>query len=846
MQHFAAALHLSDVITKVHALPLVGIIERFEQVAPSSISFELARATSTGAWVAAVRDAAVRVRPAMVADSDAQEWLAEMRRWLTRKRGRPDEEALEEVLEPLTRLSESLSRGSADEGPKGTPKTPVDLMQTLVEIRNKTTGHHAYGPDFWSANVDGVVRAVEWIQDASPLWRLVPALPLTRGGKRMARLLLGVEPSRTIEVGSLEEWGDAPLCLLDSEPLASLGQLAWVDPATNLTYLANGGWRDSDSTAEFLCHSIEASQPGEGCKRLELPAFAIRPPALPPSETEGEEALVLDAEVVPHNLPPPIAGYIERGALEETTRGYLLDAKRRHLINVRGPGGFGKTSLVLMLCHELVSDPETCPYDAVIWMSARDVDLTLRGATEVRRAEESLSDVWRRYARLFGETDDGVARDFFETSLREEPVLLILDNFETFDEQEVAYRYLDDLVQPPAKAVITSRHVFKGDYAVEVKGMLEDEAEQLLVQAARAAGVEPLMSPRVRQKIFERCQGHPYAMKLVASQVKSEAGLTDLLHQVLRKGDLLDALFRRSVHDLGEDEDAVFMFLLVGQFVGGISEPAARTIIEPASVDLDKAVTALLHRSLIDIGTDGSYVRYDMPAMAREFAQQHIAGHLLQTEIAAAVQFLRRWPSLLQGRVTEAADAIARDLRGGVLLRAERDRALEALRILTSFDPAVWALLARAQRETGAPESDWEDAYKRAIEVDPGRADLLFEWSEATSDFDRQVELKVQAVSADRGNIALASKVAHFLNSLYSRERARYQPVKWAALMGRVIDVLDASFLELDGEALSRLAWLYIHSGRSNEARRVVERGLIVDFENESLRKLATRQKIKF
>src|SRR5262245_34131941 len=99
MQHFAAALHLSDVITKLHALSLIGIIERFEQIAPSPISFELARATSTGAWVGAVRDAAVRARPAMVAGSEAQEWLAEMRRWLTRKRGRPDEESLGEALE---------------------------------------------------------------------------------------------------------------------------------------------------------------------------------------------------------------------------------------------------------------------------------------------------------------------------------------------------------------------------------------------------------------------------------------------------------------------------------------------------------------------------------------------------------------------------------------------------------------------------------------------------------------------------------------------------------------------------------------------------------------------------
>lgn len=390
-----------------------------------------------------------------------------------------------------------------------------------------------------------------------------------------------------------------------------------------------------------------------------------------------------------------------------------------------------------------------------------------------------------------------------------------------------------------------SRHVFKGDFSVEVKGMSEGEAEQLLVQSARTGGVEPLMTQRVRQRIFERCQGHPYAMKLVASQVKSEAGLTDVLSQVLRKGDLLDALFRRSVDDLGDDEDAVFLFLLVGQFAGGVSEPAARVITDPASIDLDKAVYELLRRSLIEIAGDGAHPRYDMPSMAREFAQRYIAGHLLQTDVSAAAAFIRRWPALVQGRVLEAAEGISRDLRNATLPRIDKERALEAVRILTSFDTSVWALVARAERDAGVPESAWEDAYKRAIEVDPTRSDLLFEWAEATSDFDRQVELKVQAVSADRANIALASKVAHFLNSLYSRERDRYQPVKWSALMGRVIEALEGSFLELDGEALSRLAWLYIHSRRSNDARRVVERGLAVDFENESLRKLAAYQKIQ-
>jgi hypothetical protein len=841
MPHFSAALHLSDVVTKLHALVFIAMLERHAP-RPSTLSFELARADSTGSWVGALRDAATRLRPASVEDGPAEAWLDEARGWLTRKRGRPDGESLRDVLEPIADLVRELGAGRFQSSvrPSG---NPLDLMQLMVTVRNKTTGHHAYGPDFWAAHAERVAAAAQWLTIESPLWVADLALPLEREGAVVARILRGAEPTRTIPIGELAD-GAAVLCLLGETPLADLGDLIWVDSATNLTFLANGAWRDSDSSSEFLCHSLEATSPGEGCRRKPLPDFAIRPAAMPASDTEGVERLVLTPDLVPNNLPAGSSDYVRRGQLEQTLHALLSDARRRHLINVRGPGGFGKTSLVLQLCHELAAHSDTCPYDAIVWMSARDVDLTLRGAVPVQRAEESLADVWRRFAGLFGETDESVAREYFEAAMRTEPLLVVLDNFETFEGQEQAYEYLDELVQPPAKVVITSRHTFKGDYSVEVKGMADAEAEKLLIQSARAAGVEPLMTPQTRAKIFARCQGHPYAMKLVASQVKTEAGLTDLLNQVLRKEDLLEALFRRSVDDLVDHEDAIFVFLLVSQFRGGLSEAAARVVTEPASIDLDDALHELLRRSLIEVA-DGPAVLYDMPAMAREFADKHLAGHLLQTEISSASTFLRRWVPLIEGRVAEAAEAISRAVRSGELATPDMQRASRALRVLTTFDPRLWGLVAVADRESGAPEDVWEAAYKRAIEADPARPDLLFEWSEATKDFDRQVELKVQAASVDRGNVALASRVANFLNGLYARDRDRYSSIRWAALMGRIIEALEANFLELDGEALSRLAWLYIHAGRANEVERVVERGLTVDFGNEDLRKLARRNNMK-
>ena len=117
------------------------------------------------------------------------------------------------------------------------------------------------------------------------------------------------------------------------------------------------------------------------------------------------------------------------------------------------------------------------------------------------------------------------------------------------------------------------------------------------------------------------------------------------------------------------------MFLLIGQFASGLSECAARTITEPAGIDLDVAVRELRHRSLVEVSALVGPA-YDMPAMAREFATQYLAGHLLQTEIVEATEFLRRWPSLVMGAVPEAAEAIARDLRIQALSSSDQTRML--------------------------------------------------------------------------------------------------------------------------------------------------------------------------
>jgi hypothetical protein len=510
LDHFRDGLILGELLMKCHVGALLALANYVEEGSVRDYEYRLSRSGGLGDWSRSASELASRRQFAIGLGSDdhLHEYGRRILRWLSLAKRRDDEDAIGAIFAPVQHLRDELLASET----KGTRPTPLEIFRALVEIRNKTHAHGIHGSAFWEQHASTVEQAVRWIASASPIVEADLVAPVRSPTRALYRILAGAQPSHSIPAKDAGP-SDGSCLLHSGGRLAPLPHLFFVDAASNDTYIANGQWREADASAEFVCHAIEASLVTDGRRRLVLDEYAIAPlPAL--SETSGLDEMVESGSAL-HSLPPRPRPYVIRPALEAELLRHLGDPQVRYVVNLRGGGGMGKTSLVLHTCHELMGR-EDCPYDFVAWFSARDVDLTLAGPVQVDRTTGTLDDVWLRFARLLGEPRATIdeAREIFESSVRDghTAFLLIIDNFETFDDQSTSYAYLDRTVRPPSKVVITSRHDFHGDSQVRVTGMDLPEARQLLLDAARTAGREGQLGEGEIERIWERCQGHPYAI----------------------------------------------------------------------------------------------------------------------------------------------------------------------------------------------------------------------------------------------------------------------------------------------------------------------------------------------
>ena len=323
----------------------------------------------------------------------------------------------------------------------------------------------------------------------------------------------------------------------------------------------------------------------------------------------------------------------------------------RRLLTVFGPGGIGKSRLVLEAVWKLVSKPADCHFKHIyfISLSADDELLTL----------ESLITV---FATAYGISlsPTGDIKEQLFTGLASQSCLLIIDNGEYLNHHGIAL--FIDLVQQTNRLqmLITSRELLHltAEWVLELDGLPFPETDgprtATIGQPAQADGqqyqaiqlfqrraaqvdmrflsAEPQNSSPTfeRQAIIRICQlveGMPLAIELAAVWVRILT-CQEIADEIERHLDILSsqqqdrparlrsiqAVFEHSWTRLTEDEQVALQRLSV--FKGAFSRMAANEIAK-ANLPL---LVSLRDKSMLQTEPNISSVNYRMHALLRQFA----------------------------------------------------------------------------------------------------------------------------------------------------------------------------------------------------------------------------------
>ena len=328
-----------------------------------------------------------------------------------------------------------------------------------------------------------------------------------------------------------------------------------------------------------------------------------------------------------HQLLPPTP-FIGRAAEQAELAARLADPACR-LLTIVGPGGVGKTRLVL----EAATNAITGFADGICFVPFAPV-----GSAEL---------IIPAIAHALGFAFSGAAEPFAQLIryVREKDLLLVLDNFEHLLE---GTGLLADILQqaPQVKLLVTSRERLhlQWEWVIELRGLPSHPAGRdagpagstamaLFVERARRIRGDFALEPHEDACVTQICQlleGLPLGIELAAAWVRV-LSCAEIAQEIARNLDFLAAAARdvsarhrslRAVFDqswnlLSNGERRVLRQVSV--FRGNFSREAA-TQVAGATLPL---LAALVDKSLLRRNAAG---RYDMHELVRQYAEEHLRG----------------------------------------------------------------------------------------------------------------------------------------------------------------------------------------------------------------------------
>lgn len=619
-------------------------------------------------------------------------------------------------------------------------------------------------------------------------------------------------------------------------------------------YFPNGNFRERKY--ELLSYITGDIQEGDAS------SFLTPATDLPKSETQGLGQLDIQGKGY-GNLPPLNLGYIHRESLEKELLDVLTNDRYR-IVTLSGRGGIGKTWLALSVLHKIA---DMGMYTAIIWFSARDIDLLPEGPKPVSAQVLSEKDIAKEFIRLIqpirAQDKDFKPILYFNemlTKSNEGPILFVFDNFETMKHPIDLYNILDTYVRLPNKILITTRvRGFKADYPVEVKGMSESESRTLVQSESKKLNISKVINEEYIQEIMRESEGHPYVIKILLGEVAKAGKMVKIDRIVASKDDILDALFDRTYNNLTPVSKRIFLTL--SGWRSAVPQLALEAVLlrpENDRMEVDDSIEELRKSSFIEV--IGSYsddsIFLVVPLTATLFGRKKLAVSPMKAAIESDLLLLHQFGAIRQSDLHKGIEPRINRMFAHVATLVSKDTAklkeyIPILQFIARKYPPAWLLIAKLYQEISDSLylNEIMDAIRSYLETEKGDIEKLDAWMKLaeickkSKDILGEMQALVEASELKTTPFSTISATANRLNELFKNIKSISLYEK-QIIIKKLITIMRERIQEANAIDCSRLAWLYLNVNDEDAAKQIIEKGLRLEPDNEYCQKLAERLSI--